>query len=387
MRGTFLLITTVATLILLGAVEDVVGAAADSELPEQIRTSVETLRRLKGIDIERNPKVKAAVDRVLEATAGTPYFVEIVRDFKVRGQSAELLSFAQNHPESPAALDAVRLLLQTEGAVSIEPSLLKTDDPSAISLARILGNIADPVAVHLLDKMLVATNLPLVNRAEALRSLAKSETGADRVLQLAEDGELPSQLQLTAATELNAVRWPSIRNRAAIILPLPQSRDSEPLPPLEQLTRMNGDPARGAEVFRRPEAGCVLCHQIKQQGVDFGPALSEIGTKLGKEALFESILNPSAGISFGYEGWELILENGEEAFGIIVSETNDELALKTQNGLITTYKKKDVIAREQAKISVMPAGLQQAMSVQDLVDLVAYLSSLKKADVQQRRVD
>ncbi len=142
---------------------------------------------------------------------------------------------------------------------------------------------------------------------------------------------------------------------------------------------MKGDPAKGAEVYRRESVGCIKCHQVNGAGVDFGPNLSEIGTKLGREALYESILDPSSGISFGYEAWQIELKNGDEAYGLIVSDTADELAVKTPGGIVTRYKKSDIAKREQQKLSIMPAGLQQTMSTQDLVDLVDYLSSLKKA--------
>src|SRR5205823_13491201 len=151
------------------------------------------------------------------------------------------------------------------------------------------------------------------------------------------------------------------------------------LPPVTELVKLKGDPVRGAEVFNREAVGCFKCHQVNGHGTDFGTNLSEIGTKLAKEALCEAILDPSAGISFGYEAWQIELKNGDEAYGLIVSETADEIALKTQGGIVTRYKKSDIARREQQKLSIMPAGLQQALSTQDLVDLVEYLAALKKA--------
>ena len=106
--------------------------------------------------------------------------------------------------------------------------------------------------------------------------------------------------------------------------------------------------------------------------------MSEIGGKLGKDALYQAILEPSAGISFGFEAWQIELKSGDEAYGLIVSETAQELAMKAVGGIVTRYKKSDISKREQLKLSIMPADLQQAMSAQDLVDLVEYLASLKK---------
>ena len=138
-----------------------------------------------------------------------------------------------------------------------------------------------------------------------------------------------------------------------------------------------GDAVAGERVFNSPTVGCANCHRINGQGTDFGPDLSEIGTKLGKDALYESILDPSAGISFGYEAWQLELKDGENAYGLLVSETEAELALKTIGGIVTHYKKSEILKREKQKLSIMPSGLQQGMSRQELVDLVEYLTTLK----------
>ena len=128
-------------------------------------------------------------------------------------------------------------------------------------------------------------------------------------------------------------------------------------------------------MFRKESVPCIKSHQLNGEGAEVAPNLSEIGTKLGKDALYEAILDPSAGISFGFEAWSIELNNGEEAFGLITSETNDEITLKNQTGVITKYKKSDLARRQKMTTSIMPTGLQLAMSTQDLVDLVEFLSS------------
>jgi len=183
--------------------------------------------------------------------------------------------------------------------------------------------------------------------------------------------------QFAAATELNNARWTRLKSEAAQLLPLPSSSEARPLPPVSELAEMKGDVAKGAAVYRRDAAGCIKCHQVNAEGTDFGPNLSDIGTKLGKDALCESILDPSAGISFGYEAWRIVLKNGDDAIGLITSDTADEVALKTNGGIVTRYKKTEIASRTQQKTSLMPADLQQAMTTQELVDLVEYLTTLK----------
>ena len=112
---------------------------------------------------------------------------------------------------------------------------------------------------------------------------------------------MAADVKLTASSELNRAPWPEIKKQALEFLPLPQTQNSEPLPPIAELTKRQGDPAHGKTVFESQTASCSTCHKIRGKGGEVGPDLSEIGTKLGKDALYESILDPSAGISFGYE--------------------------------------------------------------------------------------
>jgi putative heme-binding domain-containing protein len=137
-------------------------------------------------------------------------------------------------------------------------------------------------------------------------------------------------------------------------------------------------------VFRNERAACAQCHRVGNEGIDYGPALSQIGAKLGKRALYESILQPSAGISFGFEGWVLETADGEELFGIIQSETDDEISLRQAGGIVTRVPKKEVVAREKQRLSVMPEGLAQSLSVEELVDLVEYLSALREGAEEAR---
>jgi len=111
--------------------------------------------------------------------------------------------------------------------------------------------------------------------------------------------------------------------------------------------------------------------------VDFAPALSEIGTKLGKDAIYEAIIDPNASIAMGFETTMLTLKDGNAAVGIVRSDTPDEVTLGLPRGITIHYKKSDIAKREKLPNSMMPSGLQQALSEQDLVDLVEYLSSLK----------
>ena len=331
--------------------------------------AIEALSRLKGMDIEANPALKGAVLKVLEKTKGTAQFVQIVRDFDLKGQTKELVEFASKNPTNSVGVEALRMAVKESGMNAIQPL--------SLGLIQAMGNSASKDFVPLLAPILDDASHPIENRRAAVKALAQTEAGANLLLNLASERKLDQTLQFTAAAALHTSPSPNIKSEAAKILPLPQTQ-SAALPPIAELVKLKGDAANGAKIFRKPEVNCIGCHKVNNEGADFGPALSEIGTKLAREALYEAILDPSSGISFGFEGWRLQLSDGDEVTGIIASESPEEIVLKSQTGISTKYKKSDVANRTKSNLSLMPAGLQQALSQQDFVDLIEYLSELKK---------
>ena len=272
----------------------------------------------------------------------------------------------------------MRLLLASGDMAVVQAALDGTNVVAANKTAEALGNTAEKQVVKFLVPVLTDAKRDLALRKQSVRSLAKTSDGASEVLKLAKDGKLGDDITFTVSTELNAVRWPEIKAEAAKVLPPLQGQNAAPLPPIGELVKMKGDIANGAKIFANASPGCANCHIVNGRGIELGPNLSEIGTKLGKDALIEAILEPSSGVSFGFEAWNFALKNGDEAYGLIASETADEVAVKAVGGIITRLKKSEVESRQQSKLSIMPAGLQAAMTTQDLVDLVEYLASLKK---------
>lgn len=344
-------------------------------IDDQTALRIEALSRLQGTDLEANPALKGAVLKVLEKTRGTPHFVDLVSEFKLAGHGQALLEYALDYPNESSGVEAFRLAAHELGNDAVKRHLT---GEKAAALVQLIGNSSEKDLHAVLRALVADPAQPVRLRKEAVKALARSQDCAEFLLGLAEKGELLADLKLTASSELNRVAWPHVKKSAAELLPLPQSQNAEALPPTQELAKRSGDAERGRKVFFSETVACSTCHQVNGQGMDFGPRLSEIGTKLGKEALYESILDPSAGISFGYEGWAIELQNGDEAFGLLASETGDEIAIRTQNGVTTKFKKSEVAKRQKLATSIMPTGLQLTMSTQELVDLVEYLASLKK---------
>ncbi|MFT5124280.1 MAG: putative heme-binding domain-containing protein [Kiritimatiellia bacterium] len=148
-----------------------------------------------------------------------------------------------------------------------------------------------------------------------------------------------------------------------------------PMPEIAHLVKKTGDVGEGKKVYGRL---CAVCHLPSDVQIDFGPNLSEIGSKLPKSELYTAILEPSAGVSFGFEGWQITMKNGAQFSGLVPSQTDDELSLVMIGGVKIPLKKSEITERKMMKQSLMPPGLHQAMTEAELVHLVEYLASMKK---------
>ena len=161
------------------------------------------------------------------------------------------------------------------------------------------------------------------------------------------------------------------------LFPPPPARNAKPLPPLAAMLKWKGNAARGKAIFNGI-AKCNTCHVVDGQGKEVGPNLSEIGSKLSREAFFEAILYPSAGISHNYETWTASTVNGNAISGIKVSETPTELVLRGSDAIARTLKKSEVEELKKQPTSLMPADLQNAMTAEELIDVVEYVQTLRK---------
>ena len=162
---------------------------------------------------------------------------------------------------------------------------------------------------------------------------------------------------------------------AAKYFPLPPTKDNNALPGMTELLVYVGNPDNGQKVFQT--SGCNTCHVINGKGIDFGPNLTKAGNKLSKLAFYQSIIDPSAGIAPSYKQYAIQLRNQVEITGFIISETSESLKVKSEGGIITNVNLSDIISKEELLISAMPNNLQLLMTVDELVDLVEFMTHLK----------
>jgi putative membrane-bound dehydrogenase-like protein len=352
---------------------DALLALLKTDLPVPVQ--LEAITRLQQIHDPAVGNLAPLAGRLLDHCRGTPQFVELCRQMAVTDRDDDLLDFAATHSGDSTGVAAAQLVVQHRNLAAIKQALA---GKQALELIAALGNIADGSATAFLSHIAMTKDQPLPIRQAAVKAMAGNFTGAHTLIDLARRHQMADDLNYTLGNVLRQNTQHDISQAAAELFPMPAGKNAQPLPPVAQLIKMPGDFGRGHLVWAKT---CAVCHRANNEGVNFGPDLSQIGSKLPKEALCEAILQPSAAIAFGYEGHILKLKDGGQVEGLIASQTADEVTVKTiGNGgaILTPYKRSDILQIRDMKISIMPEGLQANMSTQDFVDLLEYLASLKK---------
>jgi putative heme-binding domain-containing protein len=136
-----------------------------------------------------------------------------------------------------------------------------------------------------------------------------------------------------------------------------------------------GDARLGERLFQRQ--GCIACHTVAPGEAAKGPSLLGISARYRSTELIESIVKPSAKIAQGFEPQKIATIDGRTYEGFVVRESSSEVELRDAQGGAIVVPKKDIDERARGQVSIMPVGLVDPLTVQDLASLLAYLESLK----------
>ena len=143
----------------------------------------------------------------------------------------------------------------------------------------------------------------------------------------------------------------------------------------DQVMKTEGDAKQGAKLFL--QQSCVACHTYANGQQPKGPHLVDIGKRYKKEELIESILKPDAKIAQGFDTYTFVTDDGKVVPGFVVSESAETLTLRKNDGLSAELVQDDIDERAKQKISMMPKGVVNNLTPEQLADLIAYLQTLK----------
>jgi putative heme-binding domain-containing protein len=255
-------------------------------------------------------------------------------------------------------------------------ALLAGDAVPASRLLNALGIRGSGRSTALLKGILADAKAAPELKSAAVRGLARSQQGAKELVAMATAGELSGVLPQVAAVAIASCPWGDIRQSATDVLPMPKAKGGKKLPPMTELVKRQGTPALGKSVFAGVGT-CAKCHVVNGEGKGVGPNLSGVGAKLSREALYESVLAPSAAISHSYETYTALMEDGRSVTGLLVSQSPDSVVIRAADSIDVTLAAGEVEELVKQPVSLMPADLATTLSADELVDLVAWLETLR----------
>jgi putative heme-binding domain-containing protein len=138
-----------------------------------------------------------------------------------------------------------------------------------------------------------------------------------------------------------------------------------------------GDAKRGQLVFNGTKAACSTCHAVGYLGGDVGPDLTRIARIRNDRDLLESILFPNASFTQGYESVIVMTKAGIPHTGRVRKSAPDEVVLAINATQDVRLQRAEIAQMAPSRVSVMPAGLDQQLTPQELADLLAFLKACK----------
>jgi putative heme-binding domain-containing protein len=219
---------------------------------------------------------------------------------------------------------------------------------------------------------------------EVDRLLAAFEQSTDqelglKLLKALAESPASSSLRVDAIKTHLAKYGPAVKNQAEALYKKLNVDASKQQARLEQLmaTLSAGDIRRGQLVFHSDKAACFSCHAIGYRGGTVGPDLTRIGSIRSERDLMESIVFPSASLVRSFEPIAVATSDGKLTSGLLRGETADELVLATGVNQEARIARRQIEEIRPSTVSIMPAGLDQQLSPQELADLIAFLKACK----------
>jgi putative membrane-bound dehydrogenase-like protein len=268
------------------------------------------------------------------------------------------LQIASKMPWESVGVDLLKLAVGNDAAVSA-------------GAVKALAGFAQPeVAKTLLAPGVWASASPS-QREMLLTELLGHPAHLGGVLDAVEDGRLPASAVTSARRAVfSKHKDEAIRERAEKLLGSGGAPDrKKAFESAKAALAMKADATHGAELFRN---SCAICHRLEREGHAVGPDLFDIRGQTKENILFHIVV-PDAEIAPAFAAYLVTTKDGRTLSGIMASETPASLTLRGPLAQETVLLRSEIAKVEALPASLMPAGLEQGMTLQGLSDLLGFL--------------
>ena len=220
----------------------------------------------------------------------------------------------------------------------------------------------------------VPKSLPEVQRSIVAHGLDNAES-AQLMLEFLESKQLAeANLSAVQRDQLRAYPHGGVRSRARALFgdaDTDLARRNEVVEAFQPVLKLKGDAAAGKLVFGQ---ACVACHQLDGVGQAIGVDLAALSDK-SSAALLVGILDPNRAVEDKYVLYTIETADGGVLAGLLQEETGAGVRIALLDGQVKTVLRSDIVAMQSTGRSLMPEGLEAAITHQQMADLIAYLQT------------
>jgi putative membrane-bound dehydrogenase-like protein len=308
-----------------------------------------------------------------------------IREHRTRLALPRRVSELANSQDPRLRFEAVQAIWQARQASLIpvlqDVAARETDRLTFYSAWRALRELAS--TPHL--KAMLGDRRGGVRRAALLALLEDGALNRDEVQVLRHDTDAPAAALANAWLQITGEGGPKILVKGPGTTPpnLPPVTGTPPaiIPPgtpttMEQAlaAMITADPARGRLLVLHPSgAGCIVCHSVNGRGNHFGPELTGIGDRAELPHLLQSLIDPSAVITEGFNT-HVVTAAGSVYTGVLLEESGLAVALGLPTGQRVRIMRADITKHDTLPVSAMPP-FAAVLSAQQCADIAAWLLS------------
>jgi len=270
-------------------------------------------------------------------------------------------------------LEAIALLAFGRGAESEKTllPLLDAQQPQAVQMAALAS--LDRLSPSVLAAALLGrwSSLTPTVRDKAVDALLKRPDRVSGLLSAMEAGTVQRRdLSLMQTVALRQHSDSTLQQRAIKVIGAASDAKRDEvvrryLPALE----LRGDKQRGKTVFQQR---CQSCHRLGGGGFAVGPDLAGARSG-GKEKLLVNILDPNREVPPNYFGYVVDTKEGDSYTGLIVNETASSVTVRQSLGIDAVVPRAQIARMQASRLSLMPEGLEEGLTQQDVADLVDFI--------------
>jgi putative heme-binding domain-containing protein len=150
---------------------------------------------------------------------------------------------------------------------------------------------------------------------------------------------------------------------------------------LESAEGQTGSPQRGEKAFY--DAQCISCHRFHGRGEGIGPDLTTVAQRFQRKEILESIVYPNQVVSDQYAS-QIVIANGKTYTGLAAQQADGSIIVLQPDSQKVHLAADDIEDVSPSKVSAMPEGLLNRLSLEQVADLFAYLVNAPGPNVAAR---